>query len=212
MSDRTWVLASHNPGKAEEFRRLLTGRGIRLELPYLGGAGVVPETGATYHDNARAKSLAVARATGLPALGDDSGIEVDALGGRPGLHSADYVGDDPWINVRTVLAELMAVPWPERTARMRAVLVLAWPDGTTAAAEGVVEGRIGFVPRGRFGFGYDPIFVLPDGRTLAEIPPEEKDAVGHRGRAARALLERLASTGRLAAPANRGAAGTAGDG
>jgi XTP/dITP diphosphohydrolase len=207
MSSATWVLASHNPGKAEEFRRLLAPAGIRLALPYVGGAAVVPETGTTYLENARIKSLAVARATGLPALGDDSGIEVDALDGRPGLHSADYVSQDPWTNVRAVLAELMAVPWPRRTARMRAVLVLASPDGTMLAAEGVVEGRIGFVPRGRFGFGYDPIFVLPDGRTLAELLPEEKDAVGHRGRAARALLEQWAAIGPShpdADPARRG--------
>jgi XTP/dITP diphosphohydrolase len=195
MSEPTWVLASHNPGKAEEFRRLFAGKGIRLELPYVGRAPVVEETGATYYDNARAKGLAVARATGLPALADDSGIEIDALDGRPGLRSAEYVSSDPWINVRTVLAELMAVPWPARTARMRAVLTLVWPDGSTVAAEGVVEGRVGFVPRGQFGFGYDPIFVLPDGRTLAQIPPEEKDLVGHRGRAARLLLERLAARG-----------------
>lgn len=186
-----WVLASHNRGKADEFRRLFAPLPVTLELAFLGTDEVVAETGATYLENARQKALHVARLTDRIALADDSGLEVDALSGRPGLYSARYAGSDPWENLRAVLMETIAVPWAERTCRMRAVVVLALPDGRCRHAEGVVEGRLATYPRGRHGFGYDPAFLLEDGRTMAELLPEEKDVFSHRGRAAHRLIEAL---------------------
>jgi XTP/dITP diphosphohydrolase len=188
---RSWVLATHNRGKADEFQRLLAPLDVTLELSYLAADQVVEETGATYLDNARLKALYAAQATGRPTLADDSGIEVDALGGRPGVHSARYVSTDGWENLRAVLMETLAVPFAARTCRMRAVVVLALPDGTMTHAEGVVEGHLAAYPRGVHGFGYDPAFLLDDGRTMAELTPEEKDGCSHRGRAARALIRLL---------------------
>ncbi|MGC8487364.1 MAG: RdgB/HAM1 family non-canonical purine NTP pyrophosphatase [Clostridia bacterium] len=188
---RSWVLATHNRGKADEFQRLLAPLDVTLELSYLAADQVVEETGATYLENARLKALHAARVTGRPTLADDSGIEVDALGGRPGLHSARYVSTDGWENLRAVLMETLAVPFAARTCRMRAVVVLALPDGSMTHAEGLVEGHLASYPRGVHGFGYDPAFLLDDGRTMAELTPEEKDGVSHRGRAARALIRLL---------------------
>lgn len=187
------MLASRNAGKAEEFERMLAPLGIRVAVPFIGSGEVVSETGRTYAENARAKAVKVARQLEQVTIADDSGVEVDALDGRPGLYSARYISDDPWLNVRRVLVELMAVPWPRRTARMRAAVVVAWPDGATLLAEGVLEGHIGMIPRGRQGFGYDPIFVLPDGRTLGQLTPVEKDRESHRGRALQALVARLSA-------------------
>ena len=183
-----WVLATHNRGKAAEFRRLLAPLPVTLDLHYVGDREVVEETGKSYLENARLKAVHAARAAGMPALADDSGLEVDALAGRPGLHSAHYVSPDGWENLRTVLLETLGVPHAERTCRMRAVVVLALPDGSTIHAEGVVDGHLATYPRGRHGFGYDPAFLLEDGRTMAELEPAEKEARSHRGRATRALL------------------------
>lgn len=183
-----WVLASRNAGKAREFDAMLAGCGIRVVPAFVGAGEVVPETGTTYLENAAAKARFVAEQLSQPALADDSGIEVDALSGAPGLYSARYVGDDPWQNVEAVLVQLLEVPWPERTARMRAVVVLATPGGRLCSGEGVIEGRIGLVPRGTNGFGYDPIFVAADGRTLAEWSTEEKNAGSHRALAVRQLV------------------------
>ena len=167
---------------------MLAAYGIHVVPAFVGGGVVVPETGASYLENATAKARFVVAQLGQPALADDSGIEVDALSGAPGLCSARYVSDDPGQNVEAVLAQLLEVPWPERTARMRAVVVLASPDGRFYSAEGVIEGHIGMVPRGSNGFGYDPIFVGDDGRTLAEWSAEEKNAVSHRAAALRRLV------------------------
>lgn len=183
-----WVLASRNAGKAREFDAMLAAYGIHVVPAFVGGGVVVPETGRTYLENATAKARFALEQRGQPALADDSGIEVDALSGAPGLYSARYVSDDPWENVEAVLVKLLEVPWPLRTARMRAVVVLACPGGRLYSAEGVIEGRIGMVPRGTHGFGYDPIFVGPDGRTLAEWSTDEKNAVSHRAQALRQLV------------------------
>ncbi len=188
-----WVLATHNRGKAEEFRRLLARYPVTLELAYVGGGEVVEETGSSYLENARLKAIHAAATSGRPALADDSGLEVDALDGRPGLYSASYVSDDAWENLRAVLLQTLSVPYAARTCRMRAVVVLARPDGVTVQAEGVVSGHLAGYPRGIGGFGYDPAFVLADGRTMAERAPAEKDALSHRGRAVRALLALLES-------------------
>ena len=150
----------------------------------------VEETGRTYLDNARLKAHAIAAATGVAALADDSGIEVDALGGAPGPRSARYAGADATDaeNLDALLDALRGIPGLGRGARYRCVVVLAMPDGTEVVAEGVCEGTLASRPRGEGGFGYDPAFV-PAGWdvTLAELPPGEKDRISHRGRALRAL-------------------------
>lgn len=185
------LLATNNPGKVAELRRLLATTGYELVTPAeLGIALDVEESGVTYAENAAAKARAAARAAGCLALADDSGIEVDALGGRPGVHSARYggAGLDDRARVELLLRELEGVPNGRRTARFRAVVVIAAPDGSVLQTfEGVAEGSIAREPRGTGGFGYDPIFVVRGlGKTMAELTPEEKDAVSHRGQALRA--------------------------
>ena len=154
----------------------------------------VEETGSTYLDNAHLKARAGAAALEEPALADDSGIEVDALGGRPGPRSARFAGEDATDvqNLEALLRALKGVPGPGRTARYRCVAVLAFPDGRELHAEGICEGILVPKPRGARGFGYDPIFV-PGGwdRTMAELSDREKDRISHRGRAFRALREAL---------------------
>lgn len=187
------VLATRNAGKVAEFRRLLAGASFVIEtLDEHPDAPEVEETAATYAENAAAKAIAVAAACGLPSLGDDSGLEVDALGGRPGVRSARYSGGGAAENVRLLLRELDGVPEAKRTARFRCALALAWPDGRVLAAEGTCEGRIATRASGAGGFGYDPIFVDPaSGLTLAEVASARKDEISHRARACAALLARL---------------------
>ena len=149
-------------------------------------------------DNARLKARALVVATGLPAVADDTGLEVDALGGAPGVYSARFAGEDATYadNVAKLLQALAALPddGSERRARFTTVALVAFPDGSEQWAEGVLEGTIAPAPRGENGFGYDPVFVPTggDGRTFAEMAPDEKDAVSHRGRAFRALAALLA--------------------
>jgi XTP/dITP diphosphohydrolase len=154
----------------------------------------VEETGSTYLDNAHLKARAGAAALGEPAVADDSGIEVDALGGRPGPRSARFAGEDATDeqNLEALLLALKGVPGSGRTARYRCVAVLAFPDDRELHAEGICEGILVPKPRGAHGFGYDPIFV-PGGwdRTMAELSDREKDRISHRGRAFRALREAL---------------------
>ncbi|PSR28532.1 MAG: non-canonical purine NTP pyrophosphatase [Sulfobacillus thermosulfidooxidans] len=182
------ILASHNPGKLQEFRRLFASTNIRLILDDFGGKEIVEETGTTYHENAELKARAVARRTGHWALADDSGVEVDALGGQPGIHSARFVSDNSWENTREILLRLLDVPWPQRTARMRAVLCLASPDGLVFFAEGVVEGRILTWPKGQAGFGVDPIFSIDGETSFAQWSQELKDRVSHRGMAVQGII------------------------
>ena len=191
------LLGTNNPGKAAELRQLLDGCGWELVTPAEVGLNVqAEEPGQTYAENARIKAIEYARASGLVALADDSGLEVDALGGRPGIFSARYAGPDRTDadRVEALLEELKDVPDERRTARFRAVIAIAEPDGGVELVEGAVEGRIAHQPRGENGFGYDPIFLLPDrGVSMAELPADEKNAVSHRGvaaRKARAILER----------------------
>ncbi len=198
MSERRLLLATNNAGKVREIRELLDGCGWEIVTPKeLGLALDVLEDGATYEENARKKAEAFAAASGLPALADDSGIEVDALDGRPGLHSARYGGPDmsERDQCELVLRELAGVADERRTARFRAVVVVAGLDGAPAF-EGAIEGRITHEIRGEGGFGYDPIFQpLGFDITTAEMPREEKNKISHRARAvlkARAVLERVA--------------------
>jgi XTP/dITP diphosphohydrolase len=188
------LLGSNNPGKLAEFERILAGLPVDLMTPADAGVSLdVAEIGATYLENARIKARAYASASGLTTIADDSGLEVDALNGRPGVLSARYGGEDLTARQRfeLLLAELAGVPRKQRAAWFRAVLVLRRPDGAEASFEGTCEGTIALQPRGDRGFGYDPVFQLPDGRTMAELPPEEKDLISHRGRAAALLREYL---------------------
>jgi XTP/dITP diphosphohydrolase len=188
------ILATRNADKLRELADLLGGLGVEfVSLADYPEVPEVAETGATYLDNARAKALAVARACGTAALGDDSGIEVDALGGRPGLHSARYSGGRSADNLALLLHQLEGVPTEQRTARFRCALVVALPDGRTLTAEGTCEGVIAGAPRGSHGFGYDPVFVDPaSGQTFGEMDPARKHALSHRARACGALRPHLA--------------------
>lgn len=184
------MLASHNRGKIREFQRLLAGGRYSI-ISLDTSQDIIEETGSTYYENAAIKAIHVARTTGSYALSDDSGIEIDALGGEPGVHSARFVGSDPWTNTREALTRLLDVPVSKRSARMRAVLCLASPDGETIFSEGVVEGTIFLWPRGRGGFGYDPIFSVDGQMSFAEMSDEEKNRMSHRRRAVDQLLHRL---------------------
>ena len=190
------VLASANPHKAAEITEILLGAGLAVEvLPRPVDVPEVVEDGVTLEDNARLKAVALVEATGLPAVADDTGLEVDALGGAPGVWSARYAGEDATYeeNVQKLLQELQGVPAERRTARFSTVALVRWPDGREVAAIGEVEGDIVEEARGAEGFGYDPVFrpVEGDGRTFAEMTPAEKHAVSHRGRAFRTLAEGL---------------------
>jgi XTP/dITP diphosphohydrolase len=189
-----FVLATANPDKAEEIRVIL-GDGVEL-LPRPASVGEVEETGDTLEENARLKAAALADATGLPAIADDTGLEVEALDGRPGVYSARFAGEDATYadNVAKLLSEMEHAT--SRGARFRTVAAVVWPDGRELLAEGEVKGHIASAARGHAGFGYDPVFV-PDGenRTFAEMAPDEKHRLSHRGRAFRALASQLPPAG-----------------
>jgi XTP/dITP diphosphohydrolase len=194
---RRVVVATGNPGKIREFTVALSEAGLEvLGLDTLDRKPEVEETGATFEANARLKAEGTSTATDLPVLADDSGLEVDALGGAPGVLSARYGGPglDDRGRVAHLLDELRDVPDDRRTARFRCVLALAREGRTLATFDGVVEGRITHAPVGENGFGYDPIFFHePIGCTFAEIPRERKQQLSHRGQAIRKLLAALAS-------------------
>jgi len=192
------VLASANPDKAAEIAAVLAGA-LDVELvPRPPEVPDVVEDGATLLDNARLKARALVAATGLPAVADDTGLEVGALGGAPGVYSARYAGEGATYadNVAKLLAELDALPdgGGARAARFRTVALAAFPDGTEVWAEGMVDGTISREARGSAGFGYDPVFVPAEGggRTFADMTPEAKHAISHRGRAFRVLATMLA--------------------
>jgi XTP/dITP diphosphohydrolase len=188
------VIATKNPHKVAEIRRICNDWPVEWITHEDRSWEEVEETGATYLENALLKARAVAAAIGEPALADDSGIEVDALGGAPGPRSARFAGPSPTDeqNLRALLAAVAGVPSGGRTARYRAVAALAFPDGGEIWEEGTCEGTLRSKPQGSGGFGYDPIFEPPGwDRTMAELSPEEKDRISHRGRALRALGRRL---------------------
>jgi len=199
------VLASANPGKLRELGELLAPYGFELVSQQALGIVSAEETGTTFLENALLKARHAARHSQLPALADDSGIEVDALGGRPGVWSARYAGEgaSDAANLARLLEELAGVPEPRRTARYQCVVVWvrAADDPTPLSATGTWEGRIALEPRGSGGFGYDPAFVpTGDERTAAEMPAAEKNAVSHRGKALRALIAALAAHGVYSRP------------
>jgi XTP/dITP diphosphohydrolase len=193
------LLASANPGKQREFRRLLQGLPGRLVMPQEIGLDLkVPEPYETYAENATAKATAYSRASGLPSLADDSGLEVAALDWGPGPRSARY-GGSTVADRASLILELLGDA-EDRSARMVCWLALAIPrvapDGTARSPrielfDGVMSGTIATEPRGEGGFGYDPIFVLPSGVTTAELPEADKDAISHRGKAVAAAMPRL---------------------
>jgi XTP/dITP diphosphohydrolase len=191
------ALATRNAHKLRELGRICAAwptEWVSVENHDASAFPDVEETGATYLENARLKAEAVAAALGLPALADDSGIEVDALGGAPGPRSARYAGEyaSDEENLRALIQAIRGIPASGRSARYRCVAALAWPDGRFEHVEGACEGTLRISPAGVGGFGYDPIFE-PVGRdvTMAELTDEEKDRISHRGRAFRALFEVL---------------------
>jgi XTP/dITP diphosphohydrolase len=198
------ALATRNEGKIREILQICADWPVRWAMAREIEGGPehraatwpeVQETGQTYLENALLKARAAARGAGVPAVADDSGIEVDALGGEPGLRSARFAGPQATDaqNLRLLIERISDVPDSLRTARYRCVAACAWPGGREVWAEGLCEGRLILEPRGSGGFGYDPIFVPqrePD-RTMAELPSQEKNAISHRGGALRSLGERL---------------------
>jgi XTP/dITP diphosphohydrolase len=190
---RRVVLASSNAGKLREFTELLAGQGFELARQSEFGIAPPPETGATFLENALIKARNAARFTGLPAIADDSGIEVDALGGAPGVHSARFAGENASdeANLDKLLLALAPVPTPQRGARYRCVIVYVScaEDARPLIGEGRWEGRIIDHRRGSNGFGYDPAFVAAgDTRTVAEMPDDEKNRKSHRAQAMAAFL------------------------
>ncbi len=188
------VLATANQDKARELAALLEGFDVSPRPSHVPD---VEESADTLEGNARLKAAAVMEATGAVAVADDTGLEVNALDGRPGVWAARYAGPGATYadNVDKLLGELEGVPPERRTARFRTVAVALFPDGREVVAEGAVTGTIAEAPRGTAGFGYDPVFVPDggDGRTFAEMTIAEKSAVSHRGRALRALAHRLSA-------------------
>ncbi|MHB8379568.1 MAG: RdgB/HAM1 family non-canonical purine NTP pyrophosphatase [Acidimicrobiales bacterium] len=188
------MLSTANEHKADEIRRVLAALGVEL-LPRPTDVAEVDETADTLEGNAFLKARALTNATGEAAIADDTGLFIDALEGRPGVYSARYAGERASYaeNVARVLRELSSADDAKRTARFRTVIAVTYPDGATWSVEGVLEGSILTSPRGHEGFGYDPVFapLWPGGTSLAEMAPEQKDAVSHRGKALRAFAERL---------------------
>jgi XTP/dITP diphosphohydrolase len=186
------VLATSNPGKVTEFERLAP-ESVEFRLTGDFGIALPPETGKSFEENALLKAKAASRATGLIAVGDDSGLEVDALDGLPGVRSARYAGDhaSDRQNIEKLLSAMREVPGGERSATFRCTIALVLPSGESHVVEGSIAGTIASSPRGTNGFGYDPVFVIDDGRTFAELSPAEKNSMSHRSEAMRALEPEL---------------------
>ena len=197
MTHQQVVLASRNTAKLGELQRILADAGLDVSLvPVDESVPDVPETGATFAENALAKARAVAHATGLPAIADDSGLTVDALGGMPGVLSARWAGrhGDDQANLELVLSQLADVPDDRRGAAFVCAAAAAVPRAGEIVVEAAVDGVLIREPRGSGGFGYDPIFVpLGETRTTAEMSPAEKDAISHRGKALRLLAPEFAA-------------------
>ncbi|KRN81949.1 xanthosine triphosphate pyrophosphatase [Pediococcus ethanolidurans] len=186
------IIATNNDGKLREFQKLFAAKNIEVtSLKNYPEIGKIAETGMTFEENATIKASAVAKKTKLPVLADDSGLEVDALNGRPGIFSARYAGDhDDAANNAKLLSELAGVPVEKRTATFHTTLVLMKPDDSKLVVDGELRGRILAVPRGDNGFGYDPLFWVPEkNQSLAEMTAEEKNTISHRGRASQKLLK-----------------------
>jgi XTP/dITP diphosphohydrolase len=196
MTASELLLATNNKGKLEELRVLLAGVPFLLVSPAEAGLALdVDESGKSYAANARLKARAFAQASGLLTLADDSGLEVDALGGAPGVFSSRYAGPGASDKQRVayLLDKLQNVPFKERTARFRCVIAIASPCGIIRMCSGSCRGVIALEPEGNNGFGYDPVFYFPGlGKTMAELPPEIKNRISHRARAAARAAKILA--------------------
>jgi XTP/dITP diphosphohydrolase len=193
------LLATNNKGKVTEYRSLLSGLPVDLVTPQDAGIAMeVAETGKTYEENAGLKALSLAKLSGLVTLADDSGLEVDALGGEPGIRSSRYAGegvsDSERINF--LLGKLVGVPLNKRTARFRCIIAVALPDGRIEYSRGECHGVITLAPVGKNGFGYDPVFYFPElKKTMAELPDEVKNRISHRARAAEGVPNALNKLG-----------------
>lgn len=189
-----FLIATHNKGKRDELQRILLPLGIKVYIASEKGITLreVEETGTTFAENAYIKAKSGCEDGNMPCIADDSGLAVDALGGRPGVYSARYGGEELSYpeKIEMLLGELASVPENERTARFISSVCCVFPDGRVLTAEGKAEGKIGFEPRGSRGFGYDPIFY-PCEKSYAELTDEKKDALSHRGKALRELSGKL---------------------
>ena len=189
------IFATGNANKMREIREILGGKGYEILSMKEAGVDIdVEEDGATFEENALIKARAIGKACGELVLADDSGLVIDARGGEPGIYSARYMGHDTSYTEKNnnLISRLEGVPDEKRTARFVCAMAAVFPDGTEKVITGVMEGRIGYRIAGENGFGYDPIFFLPEyGKTSAEISPEEKNAISHRGKALRAMAEYL---------------------
>lgn len=190
-----YIIASNNEKKIEELERILKPLGITVKTPKQAGfeIGEIEETGTTFEENAEIKAKAVCELTGYPAIADDSGLTVDALNGRPGVYSARYGGVDATYEekINKLLGEMMTSGNPSRDAHFVCAICCYYPDGHKIAVKGQTDGTIGYAPRGKGGFGYDPIFFTEGNKTFAELSDTQKDAISHRGRALRLLAEEL---------------------
>lgn len=200
MSDSQKLLvATGNPGKMREVSSILDGMPFEVfSLEDIGVSMTVEETGKTFEDNAILKATAYCAWSGMLTMADDSGLVVDALDGRPGVLSARYGGEEltDEQRVELLLRETADLPWEKRTARFRCVIALAWPGGRIETVEGTVEGIIQYKPEGSNGFGYDPIFHLPDwGCTTAQLETVDKNRISHRGQAVRKAAKLLMELG-----------------
>lgn len=182
-----FVIASHNKKKIEELERILSPLGIYAKTPeQLGKESIdVEETGTTFEENALLKAKTICELTGMPAIADDSGLVVDALGGQPGVYSARYAGSNATDadKIQKLLTELMKTGTSDRSAHFECVICCYFPNGETIMAHGRCDGTIGYAPRGINGFGYDPIFFVEGNKTFAELSDNQKDVISHRGRA-----------------------------
>ena len=194
MSEK-FVLATHNPGKMKETSAILAELGIQVVGPDELGIDVeVEETGTTFAENAMLKARAICAASGLPAIADDSGLCVDALNGGPGVYSARYGGEGLDDRGRTMLLLQNMRGQTTRAAHFACAICCVFPSGDTLTAEGRCEGAIAFAPMGEGGFGYDPVFLVPEkAKTFSQLTAEEKNAISHRGKALRAFSEKLAT-------------------
>ena len=190
-----YIIATHNMKKRNELARILEPLGVEVLTAEQAGVELtdVEETGTTFEENARLKSESGCKESGMPCIGDDSGLVVDALDGAPGVYSARYAGDhgnDP-ANIALLLENMKDVPDEKRTARFMCTVCCTYPDGSEIVVNGTCEGKIGYEPKGDGGFGYDPVFMVGD-KSFAELTAEEKDKISHRGNALKALAEALA--------------------
>lgn len=185
------VFATTNEGKVKEIKEILGDFPIEVvSMKEMGITADIEENGATFEENSLIKARALVKLTGIPALADDSGLEVDYLNGEPGIYSARYLGRDTDYDYKNnyIIDKLSGAKGEERSARFVCVISLVLPDGREFVERGVVEGLIGYEQKGENGFGYDPIFYLPEyGKTSAELPPEEKNRISHRGKALTAM-------------------------